>query len=120
LTTRVFQSGDSSPTGHISKLGSPYLRWVLVEATMKFASKDNKVDPFYQRIRKRSGARITRVAVARKMAEICYKRLMQWHRARDAAPGQANAACTAIMAGCLLPMYDFFVRQDAFVATSAT
>jgi hypothetical protein len=35
---------------------------------------------FYRRIRKRSGAKIARVAAARKLAEICWKRLRQWQR----------------------------------------
>ena len=46
LTARVFQSGETCRTGHISKLGSPYLRWVLVESAMKFVAKDNKVAAF--------------------------------------------------------------------------
>jgi transposase len=92
LTTRVFQSGDTCRTGRISKLGSPYLRWVLVESAMKFVAKDNKVAAFYQRIRKRSGTKIARVAAARKLAEICYKRLMRWHAAHDAEAGHSQAA----------------------------
>jgi transposase len=80
LTARVFQSGDQTRTGHISKQGSPWLRWVLVEASMKLVGSDKSLGNFYQRIRKRSGAKIARVAAARKLAEICYKRLLRWHR----------------------------------------
>lgn len=80
LTTRVYQSGDSVRTGHISKQGSTWLRWVLVEAAMKLIKKDTKLLNFYQRIRKRSSTKIARVAVARKLAEICWKRLRRWHR----------------------------------------
>lgn len=85
LTTRVFQSGDTQRTGHISKQGSPWLRWVLVEAAMKLVSKDVKLANFYQRIRKRSSGKIARVAAARKLAEICWKRLRRWQR-EHAAP----------------------------------
>jgi transposase len=46
LTTRVFQSGDQTRTGHISKHGSPWLRWVLVEAAMKLVSADKALGNF--------------------------------------------------------------------------
>lgn len=83
LTARVFQSGGTTHTGHISKQGSPWLRWVLIEAAMKLPSVDKGLWNFYQRIRKRSGTKIARVAVARKLAEICYKRLLRWHRQHE-------------------------------------
>jgi transposase len=88
LTTRVFQSGEATRTGHISKQGSPWLRWVLVEAAMKLVTRDARLAAFYQRIRKRSGAKIARVAAARKLAEICWKRLRRWER-EHAAPAAA-------------------------------
>jgi len=79
LTTRVFQSGNTDHHGHISKMGSPWIRWVLIEATMKLLAADSKLATFYQRIRKRSGTKLARVAAARKLAEICWKRLCRWH-----------------------------------------
>lgn len=82
LTTRVFQSGETRRTGHISKQGSPWLRWVLVEAAMKLVKKDEKLANFYQRIRKRSSSKIARVAAARKLAEICWYRLRRWERTK--------------------------------------
>ena len=42
--------------------------------------QDAKLAAFYQRVRKRSSAKIARVAVARKLAEICWKRLRRWLR----------------------------------------
>jgi hypothetical protein len=40
----------------------------------------------YQRIRERAGAKVARVAAARKLAETCWKRLLRWQRQqRDAA-----------------------------------
>jgi transposase len=90
LTTRVFQSGDKTRTGHISKQGSPWMRWVLVEAAMKLVGADKGLANFYQRIRKRSGVKIARVAAPRKLAEICYKRLLRWHRQHDGAAKDAT------------------------------
>lgn len=84
LTARVHQSGSECYSGHITHQGSPWLRWILVEAAMKLVHRDTKLGNFYQRIRKRSSAKIARVAVARKLAEICWVRLMRWHRAAAA------------------------------------
>jgi len=85
LTARVTQSGSSCRHGSISRQGSPWLRWILVEAAMKLVRRDVQLGNFYQRIRKRSGAKIARVAAARKLAEICWQRLMRWHGEHPAA-----------------------------------
>jgi transposase len=79
LTSRVHQSGDHCYRGPISRQGSPWLRWVLVEAAMKVTREDAALRNFYTRVRKRSSAKIARVACARKLAEICWKRLRRWH-----------------------------------------
>lgn len=80
LTSRVHQSGGHCYQGSITRQGSPWLRWVLVQAAMKAVHKDAALKNFYSRIRKRSSAKIARVAAARKLAEICWKRLRQWQR----------------------------------------
>jgi transposase len=80
LTARVNQSGEHCYHGHISKQGSPWLRWVLIEAAMKLVHRDIALANFYQRIRKRSSAKVSRVAAARKLSEICWKRLIAWER----------------------------------------
>lgn len=80
LTTRVHQSGAHAYYGHISKQGSRWLRWVLVQAAIKIVRKDEKLRNFYTRIRKRSGRNVARVAVARKLAGICWVRLRRWRR----------------------------------------
>jgi transposase len=80
LTVRVRQSGDHCYHGSITREGSPRLRWLLVEAAIKVVREDVALGNFSRRIRKRSSAKIARVAVARKLAEICWKRLRRWHR----------------------------------------
>jgi transposase len=84
LTSRIHQSGGHCYQGSITRQGSPWLRWVLVQAAMKAVRDDRALKNFYTRVRKRSGAKIARVAVARKLAEICWKRLRHWHRAHAA------------------------------------
>ena len=85
LTARVVQSGGHCYHGHITRQGSPWLRWVLVQASFKVIRRDEKLRRFYERIRKRSGKHIARVAVARKLAGICWVRLRRWHREHAAA-----------------------------------
>jgi transposase len=80
LTSRVHQSGGHCYQGSITRQGSPWLRWILVEAAMKTVRADDALKNFYTRVRKRSSAKIARVATARKLAEICWKRLRRWHR----------------------------------------
>ena len=84
LTARVNQSGDHCYHGHITRQGSTWLRWALVQVAMKVLPGDDKLRAMYTRIRKRSSAKIARVAVARKLAAICWLRLMRWHLARAA------------------------------------
>ena len=43
--------------------------------------KDLALKRFYERIRRRAGAKRARTAVARKLAEISWKRLVRWHAA---------------------------------------
>ena len=78
------QSGEHSYYGHISHQGSPWLRWILVQAAMKLVRRDRQLGNFYQRVRKRSGVKVARVAAARKLAVICWKRLMRWQRQQAA------------------------------------
>jgi hypothetical protein len=78
LTARVHQSGEHCHRGSITRQGSPWLRWILVQAAMHAVRDDPPLKNFYTRVRKRSSAKIARVATARKLAEICWKRLRRW------------------------------------------
>jgi transposase len=80
LTARVDQSSSHCYSGHITRQSLPFLRHVPVEAAMKIVHQDIALANFATRIRKRSSAKIARVATSRKLAEICWKRLMRWHR----------------------------------------
>lgn len=85
LTARVHQSGQTEHRGGISKQGSRWLRWILIQAAMKLVRQDERLANFYTRVRKRAGRNVARVAVARKLAGICWVRLRAWHRAHAAA-----------------------------------
>ena len=85
LTARVHQSGKTEHRGGISKQGSRWLRWILVQAAMKLVKQDERLANFYTRVRKRAGRNVARVAVARKLAGICWVRLRAWQRAHAVA-----------------------------------
>ena len=85
LTARVHQSGQTEHRGGISKQGSRWLRWILVQAAIKLVRRDAHLAAFYQRVRKRRGRNVARVAVARKLAGICWVRLRRWQREQAAA-----------------------------------
>ena len=80
LTSKVYQSGSHCYYGSITHQGSPWLRCVLVEAVFNVVRQDVALKNFHTRIRKRSSGNIARVATARKLSEICWKRLLRWHR----------------------------------------
>ena len=88
LCAKVSQSGKHCRHGHITREGSAWLRWVLVEAAMKLVRKDEWFKRFYQRIRKRRGVHIARVAAGRKLIRICWHRLMRYrNNVSDFTPG---------------------------------
>jgi len=84
LTSRVNQSGQHCYYGSITRQGSPWLRGALVQVAMKVIKQDRALGNLHERIRKRSSAKIARVAVARKLAGICWLRLMRYHAAQAA------------------------------------
>jgi hypothetical protein len=70
LTARVRQSGGACCHGHISRQGSCRLRWILIQLAMMAIRRDMRLANFHTRIRKRSRAKIARVAAARELATI--------------------------------------------------
>lgn len=74
ITPKVYSSDKTMHMGHISRQGPPHLRWALVEAAQKAArSKDpGPLRKMFERIAKRRGSKIARVAVARQLLTLCY------------------------------------------------
>lgn len=67
LAPSLYQSGNKSRMGRITKQGNSRIRWYLVEASILAARYDPKMKTFYERILKKKGSQKARVAVARKM-----------------------------------------------------
>jgi transposase len=73
LDPKVRQSGaEPARYGHISKRGDPQARAVLVEAAWQAIRTPGPLRAFGERVRARRGAQIAAVAVARKLAVLCW------------------------------------------------
>lgn len=72
LTPTVRSSDGKARLGHISGQGSPPLRWALVEAAQHAASGTGALRQSYERIAKRRGKQIAKVAVARRILTLCF------------------------------------------------
>jgi transposase len=87
LTPTVRGSDRTVHHGHISKQGSPWLRWILCEAAQT-AKRSAEFAGFYQDLCHRRGKKIATTAVARKLLTRAYHLLVQ-------AQSEANTAADA-------------------------
>jgi transposase len=72
LTPTVRSSDGKARLGHISRQGSPALRWALVEAAQKSTTGGGPLRESFERIAKRRGRKIAKVAVARQILTLSY------------------------------------------------
>jgi transposase len=72
LTPTVRSSDGRARLGHITGQGSPALRWALVEAAQHSGRGGGPLRDAYERISKRRGKSIAKVAVARKILTLCF------------------------------------------------
>ena len=72
LTPTVRSSDGRARLGHISRQGSPALRWALVEAAQKCTTGGGPLREQFERIAKRRGRKIAKVAVAREILTLSY------------------------------------------------
>lgn len=71
LTPTVHNSGSRVRHGHISKQGSRWVRFVLIEAAQQ-AKRHPPFDRTYLQIARRRGPKIATIAIARKLLARCY------------------------------------------------
>lgn len=88
LVPSTYQSGNVEYHGHITKRGSTWIRWVLIQATHIAVRQNNFLQKFYRRIAKRKGQKIAIIATSRKMLEVVY------HILKDNQPFHANGKGT--------------------------
>jgi len=72
LVPRLSQSGNHAYYGRITKLGNPYVRWCLVQASHRLVRSDETYRKFVSKISYKQGKKKAIVALARKLATIVY------------------------------------------------
>ena len=72
LTPTGRSSHGKARLGHISRQGARPLRWALVEAAQQNVRGAGPLRDDFERIAKRRGRKIAKVAVARKILTLCY------------------------------------------------
>jgi transposase len=92
LTPGCRNSGEATKRlGSITKCGSKLVRYLLNQAVIKVLRHDGIMRAWFQRIKKRRGAKIARVAVMRRLATILWHMLKRKQRYRFTSPGEACA-----------------------------
>ena len=77
-------SGGKLKYGRITKQGSRYLRWSMVQAAAKVNSTWGNLATFHERIKEKKGVKVARVALARKMLTVA------WHLVKKKELFQAS------------------------------
>jgi transposase len=75
LTPGCRSSGDTERVGSITKIGSRMVRYLLAQVIQHLLRRDGSVRAWYQRIKRRRGSKIARVAVMRRTATIMWRML---------------------------------------------
>ena len=77
LIPSEYSSGGRQRLGHISKQGSSFMRFLLVEAGQSAARHETELGRFYRRLAMRKHRALAKVAVARKLAVRLYLMLRE-------------------------------------------
>jgi len=88
LTPGCRSSGDTECVGSITKIGSRLVRYLLAQVIQHLLRRDGGVRAWYQRIKRRRGSKIARVAVMRRTATIMWRML---HTGEGWRAGKAGA-----------------------------
>lgn len=72
LTPSERSSAEHVKRGHITKQGSRWLRWILVEAAARPGLRDPGLRKFHDHIARRRGNKIARVALARRLLTLSF------------------------------------------------
>jgi transposase len=75
LCPSTYSSGGKTYHGRIVKQGSKWLRWAMVEAATKVSALEPNFKEFYSKLKRKKGAKVARIAVARKLLENIYHML---------------------------------------------
>jgi transposase len=102
ITPGSRSSGEKERLGHITKAGHPLVRFLLGQQVLHALRNDPGLRRWYQRIKRRRGAKIARVAVMRRLCEATWHVLSKKEPYRpvgsnrpaeqDTAPGRVRRA----------------------------
>jgi transposase len=87
LVPSVSISGRHRHLGSITKEGSRWLRWIMVECVYSHLKYDTSITRAYHAIAERKGARIAKVAAARRLLMCCHSVLRNREPYHDPAGG---------------------------------
>jgi len=69
LVPSTYASGNTCYHGHITKQGSKWLRWMLIEAAIHAVKRPGPLRRFYHKLERKKGGKVAKVATARKLLE---------------------------------------------------
>jgi len=72
LVPSTYASGNTCYHGHITKQGSRWLRWTLIEAAIHAVKRPGPLRRFYHKVERKKGGKVAKVATARKLLEWMY------------------------------------------------
>ncbi|MBH0192509.1 MAG: IS110 family transposase, partial [Nitrospira sp.] len=87
LVPSVHASGGKTRLGRLTKQGSSWLRWILVELSLHAINGAPQFRSLYYRVAKKHGRNVGRVAVARAMLKTIYAMLTKQEVFRPMAKG---------------------------------
>jgi len=90
LCPSTFQSGKVSYHGRLTKQGSKWLRWILVEAAQRYAKVPGRLGTLYRRLERRKGSKTARTALAREMLVAIYHCLTKGVAFQEHPPKRVN------------------------------
>jgi len=71
LVPSVHESGDHARYGRITKEGSPWLRWILVEAAQPASRRPGRLQRFHERVARKQGRKAAHVALLARCRRSC-------------------------------------------------
>lgn len=96
MVPRLSQSGNHAYYGRITKLGNPYVRWLLVQAAHRYYRMDKEAKRFVDRLSFRAGKKKATVALARKIGVIAYTVLKE-NRSYEKRTKETLKVCPVII-----------------------
>src|SRR5258708_6209910 len=96
MVPRLSQSGNHAYYGRITKLGNPYVRWLLVQAAHRYYRMDKEAKRFVDRLSYRTGKKKATVALARKIGVIAYTVLKE-NRSYEKRTKETLKVCPVII-----------------------